>query len=178
MRDDGRHVLFICEGSAERAILENLIEAGIVNIPPQRIVEDPENGTLYTTKRKASDITESFLNLDYGGNPLRIIRIIDSKNEKFTLPRGYESRATVETLLTRPEIEILAILRENAYTQWKKSGQSPSTFCKTVLNMPKIKQYNFIKRYWSDIEQLRQAIYKYQHNHKFESGERCLADLL
>lgn len=178
LKNNGRNILFICEGSAEKAILENLIESGALNIPYSLLIEDPETGTPYTTKRKPSSIAETFLNLTYANGPVHIVRLIDSKNENFVLPRGYENHADVETLLTRPEIEILVILRENHYAQWNKSKKKPSDYCKTNLHMPKIKQYAFIKDYWSDIAALKNAIQEYDLRHKFANNEESLSELI
>ncbi|RSX51766.1 hypothetical protein D2E25_1741 [Bifidobacterium goeldii] len=179
MHDDGSHVLFVCEGSAEKAIIETLIESGKIGVPLDRIEEDPEAGTLYTTKRSGAAITDTFLNFDYGGRPLLIIRIIDSQNERFNLRKGYERRAIVKTLLTRPEIEILVILREQAYKHWQKSNMTPSRFCKEKLGMSDIKRYEFIKDYWSsNPDELCNAILEYQRIHNFKDKELCLAELL
>lgn len=178
MRDDGRHVLFVCEGSAESAIIETLVESGMLGVPDDRIERDQETDAPYTTRRSGSAVTDAFLNLDYEGGPLRIIRIADSRNERFKLRRGYEERATVETLLTRPEIEILVILREHAYDQWRKSRLSANQYCKQRLDMPDVKRYEFIKQYWSDVDAPCAAIHEYRRIHRFDPGERCLEELL
>lgn len=178
MRDDGRHVLFVCEGSAEAAILETLIESGDVAIPASRIVENPETGKPYTTSRSGSAISERFLNFNYGGRPLRIVRLLDSRNEKFILKRGYEGKATVETLLTRPEIEILVIHHLDAYDQWSRSGKKPSVFCKEDLHLSRIKRYEDARAFWADPEDLRHAILTYARTHRYDSGEQGLEQLL
>ena len=106
--------LVICEGSAESVIFEFLLAEGKLIIPKDSLIEDPQTGRLYTRCRKDRDIEERFLSVTYGSSCVNIVRIIDSSNERFHLSPLYQSKARVFTLTTRPEIEILAIIKEGA----------------------------------------------------------------
>lgn len=60
--------------------------------------------------------------------------------------------------LTRPEIEILAIIREGMYADFtNQSGKDAAEYCKTTLGMPKIKQEAFLRDYWNASD-LRDAV--------------------
>ena len=83
------------------------------------------------------------------------------------------------TLTTRPEIEILAIIKEGAYRDWTHvNNMKPSEFCKEKLGLHKIKQYAFLRQYWNDADELCRVIEQYRRNHHFQNHERCLAEIL
>jgi len=171
--------LVICEGSAESVIFELLLAEGKLIIPKDSLIEDPQTGRLYTRCRKDRDIEERFLSVTYGSSCVNIVRIIDSPNERFHLSPLYQSKARVFTLTTRPEIEILAIIKEGAYRAWTHvNNMKPSEFCKEKLGLRKIKQYAFLRQYWNDADELCRVIEQYRRNHHFQNHERCLAEIL
>ena len=104
---------------------------------------------------------------------MNIVRIIDSPNERFHLSPLYQSKARVFTLTTRPEIKILAIIKEGAYRACTHvNNMKPSEFCKEKLGLRKIKQFAFLRQYWNDADE------QYRRNHHFQNHERCLAEIL
>lgn len=171
--------LVVCEGAAESVIFELLLARGKLIIPADSLIEDPQTGRLYTRCRKNREIEERFLSVTYDSPCVNIIRIIDSANERFQLSPLYQSKASVFTLTTRPEIEILAIIKEGAYRDWAHvNDMKPSEFCKERLGLHKIKQYAFLRQYWNDADELCHVIDQYRSYHHFQNRERCLAEIL
>jgi len=172
------HILFICEGSAERVIIEKLLEADKLIISKQQAILDSIENRPTTTCRKAKKVQETFLEYDYDG-PVAIVRIIDSLQEKFKLSSPY-NKIPVYSFYTRPEIEMLAIIKENQYDQYNQNRKSykPSDFCKQKLNLSKIKQEKFLQNYWNDPEEICKCIQTYNQKHSPKKGEHSLADLL
>ncbi|MDD6462292.1 MAG: hypothetical protein PUF51_07615 [Bifidobacteriaceae bacterium] len=172
-------VLFVCEGSCERVIIETLLREGRLIVDESDAISD--NFDRPTTNiRKASTIEETFLMFDYE-QPVLIARILDSLGEKFKLSYPFETSTSVMDFHTRPEIEMLAIIKEGAeqdYLHRKKSAMKPSEYCKKVLGLTHIKQEDFLQRYWADPDELCECIRSYAHSHKMEKDEHSLADLL
>lgn len=107
-----------------------------------------------------------------------VIRILDSRRESFKLSKAYEHKVDVINVITAPEIEMLIILNEDKYKEFKKSGKKPSDFCKEDLKMTSVKSYRFVKDYFSDSDILLAAIKKYHEISKIRKGEYTLLDLL
>lgn len=84
----------------------------------------------------------------------------------------------VINVITAPEIEMLIILNEGKYAEFKKSRKRPSDFCKEDLKMPDVKSYLFVKNYFCNTDTLIQAIKKYHEVSKIRKGEYTLLDLL
>ena len=63
-------------------------------------------------------------------NTITILRILDSRREKFRLSKGYIDKIDVINIITAPEIEMLMICNEQKYNAFKKSGKKPSEYCK------------------------------------------------
>ncbi len=64
---------------------------------------------------------------------ISIIRILDSRNENFKISKAYKHKINVINIITAPEIEMLIILNEGKYSEFKKSNKKPSKFCKENL---------------------------------------------
>lgn len=84
----------------------------------------------------------------------------------------------VVNVITAPEIEMLVILTEKKYEDFKKSRKKPSEFCKTDLRMPNVESMEFINDYFKDIDLLIEAIREYKRVSRVLDGEYTLADLL
>ena len=74
------YVICICEGAAEQAIMELLLDHTSLIFKRENLV-----GREITRKRKVSDIQTSFLNRAYQRR-VNILRILDSKKDSFKLP--------------------------------------------------------------------------------------------
>ena len=59
-----------------------------------------------------------------------VIRILDSRKEKFNLSREYRDKDDAVNIITAPEIEVLIIHADNMYDQYKRSGKSRVLFAK------------------------------------------------
>ena len=169
------YVICICEGAAEQAIIELLLDHNSLVFAPDNLV-----GREVTRKRKASEIQSSFLNRAYQRR-VNILRILDSKKDSFKLPPLYAERFPVHNIYTHPEIEMLLIIAEGQsekYLQKEKSRYKPSAYCAEVLFPGKhIKSREFIQDYFADINKLHNAIRLY-HEQAGKRGEANLFHLL
>lgn len=143
-----------------------------------RFVFPRENVIDITRVRTARGIEDAFLNVEYDW-PVTILRILDSRSEKFRLGNLYRERYRVVSAYTRPEIEMLAIIREDRYRDYMKvkGSRKPSVYCKDDLRMKDIKSQRFFERYW-DVDTLCDAIREYRRLSNLAKDEVCLADLL
>lgn len=111
------HVICVLEGNAEESIIEKLLDNDKLIFRRNDTSEDGKLIRNFTQIRKSKNFTEKYLTRDYGESHVNILRIIDSKSEKFNLPRIYHERIAdknirIFDILTRPEIEILVIIIE------------------------------------------------------------------
>ena len=169
------YVICICEGAAEQAIIELLLDHNSLVFAHDNLV-----GREVTRKRKSSEIQSSFLNRAYQRR-VNILRILDSKKDSFKLPPLYAERYLVHNIYTRPEIEMLLIIAEGQvekYLQKDKTRYKPSSYCAEVLFPGKhIKSREFIQDYFADINKLHNAIRLY-HEQAGKRGEAHLFHLL
>lgn len=162
----------ICEGSAEAAIIDLLLDNNLLIFQREEMIDEQvlrcRDGKTFEARylRKGFD------------DKVSVIRILDSRRENFKLGKAYQSKVDLINVITAPEIEMLIILNEGKYAEFKKSGKKPSDFCKEDLRMPDVKSYLFIKKYFSDMDTLLRAIKKYHEMSKIRKGEYTLLDLL
>lgn len=168
-RFSGYHPVISCEGTAEKVAVDILLEANALVFPKADVVD-------VTRLRKASDIQDKYLNLDYDW-PLCVVRVLDSRKERFKLGNLYAGRFPVVSYVTHPEIEVLAIIREGAWRRWHGGRMKPSDFCKQELGMREVKREDFLRGYW-DVDSLTAAARDYRRLSKIPKGELCLADLI
>lgn len=90
----------------------------------------------------------------------------------------YEGKVSVINVITAPEIEILVILSESKYDDFKRKRIKPSEYCKTYLEYPDVKTYKFVNTYFNDVDKLIAAIEEYKRVTQMHSGESMLFDLL
>lgn len=109
---------------------------------------------------------------------IAILRILDSRREGFKLSKAYRNKIAVIDIITAPEIEMLIIVSEDQFDQFKKSGKKPSEFCKSDLRFNNVKSYSFVKQYFSDVDSLVTSIMIYNKKTKQRKGEYTLKDLL
>lgn len=151
----------ICEGSAEEAIIDILVDNDLFNRE-----EMLEERVIRCRSAKRFD------------EQISVIRILDSRREEFRLSKAYEQKIDVVNVITAPEIEMLIIHAEGAYDQFKRSGKKPSEFCKINLRMHDVKSYDFVKQYFSNPQLLVKAIKEYRRTANIPKGEYSLSDLL
>ena len=162
----------ICEGSAENAIMDILLDNDLLIFTREEMLEEEVIRCRDGKRFEEKYLRKGFL------EKISVIRILDSRRENFKLSKAYEHKVDVINVITAPEIEMLIIFNEDKYKEFKKSEKKPSDFCKEDLKMPRVKSYRFVKDYFSDPDILLAAIRKYQEISKIRKGEYTLLDLL
>ena len=168
----------LCEGAAEEAIIEILLEYQAIIIDEEYLIDGRP-----LRIRSADDFCDRYLVSDFEGK-VNIYRILDSKNEKFSFKgknkKIAEEKCNIYNIYTAPEIEMLIIVSEGHYKKFKNSSiRKPSDYCKIELKMKKVKEYQFVKNYFSDIKMLLRAICEYHRvSPKQKNGGQHLYDLL
>ena len=167
------YIACICEGSAEEVIIDILLAADLLIFTRDSLL----GGELIRT-RGGEAFARKHLGLDLE-EKVTVLRILDSRNESFRIPSSYSWKISdVYQVITSPEIEMLIILNEGLYKEYCKSGIKPSDYCKQNLHMYDVKTKAFVRDYFSDPHDLRNAIIEYKRVKKLPKGELCLADLL
>lgn len=162
----------ICEGAAEAAIMDVLLDNNLLIFQRKEMLEE---GVIRC--RDGKNFENRYLRKGFGDS-ISVIRILDSRRENFKISKAYESKVDVINIITAPEIEMLIILSEGKYNEFKKSGKKPSSFCKENLKMSSIKSYDFVREYFQHPARLVGAIKKYTEISKIRKGENTLLDLL
>ena len=145
----------ICEGAAETAIIDILLDYGLLIFSREEMIEEE-----VIRCREGKKFEEKYLRKGFM-DKISVIRILDSRRENFKLSKAYTGKVDVINVITAPEIEMLIIFNENKYKEFKKTGKKPSSFCKEDLKMTEVKSYDFVKTYFSDPRILVTTIKKY-----------------
>jgi hypothetical protein len=164
----------ICEGAAERAILDILLENDLLIFSKKELIDDD-----IIRCRDAKEFESRYLRKIFE-HKISVIRILDREKEKFNISKPYKDKIDVVNIVTSPEIEMLIICSENKYDEYckVKSKMSPSDYCKQ--NLPKLKydkKYETVKTYFNTPEKLVNAIKLYHKKHQ-SKGLYTLSDLL
>jgi hypothetical protein len=137
----GSNILCIYEGNAEKEILEMLLDADKLSFTRDDLIN-----TELVRRASGKHIAERYLNYE-SKRPVVIIRVIDSRKEKFILPKPYSEMYTVlYDCYTRPEIEILLIILHDELDAFHKTGLKPSAYCKARYNYTKKTRYPLLYR--------------------------------
>lgn len=172
MFEFGTYVACIAEGSAEQAIIDILLDHHLLIFEREHMIDEK---VLHC--RSGETFESRYLRKGFDG-PITVFRILDSRREEFKLSKAYRDKVDVINVITAPEIEMLIILNEDKYTQFKGSSMKPSEFCKSSLRYHNVKSYDFVKTYFSDPAVLIAAIKRYTEVSRIQSGESTLMDLL
>lgn len=163
----------ICEGSAEQAILEILLEDNKLEFCKEQLLERK-----ILRCRSAKSFENQYLSKGFS-KKVKIYRILDSRKEKFKLSTLYAKKVEVINVVTAPEIEMLVICKEGKFDDYKKGNiKKPSEYCKVKLGLGKVKNYQFVKNYFSNSDELCGAIKDYKQKSNIPKGEITLFDLL
>ncbi len=162
----------ICEGSAEEAIIDILLDNDLLIFKREEMLEEQ-----VIRCREGKRFEEKYLRKGFSGK-ISVIRILDSRRENFKLSKAYQDKVDVINVITAPEIEMLIIFAEDKYQEFKKSKKKPSIFCKEDLKMSNVKSYDYVRDYFADARALVAAIKKYNEISKVPKGEWTLLDLL
>ncbi|MDS0528084.1 hypothetical protein NNC19_20525 [Clostridium sp. SHJSY1] len=167
------YIACICEGSAEEAIMDLLLENNKLIFSKEQLLEEK-----VIRSRGAKNFESKYLRKAFG-KKITVLRILDSRGENFKLSAAYKDKVKVINIITAPEIEMLVIYKEGKYTEYKKSGKKPSEYCKENLKYGHVvKNYEFVKNYFKDIDELVKAIFEHKRIAKIPKGENTLFDLL
>lgn len=161
----------ICEGGAEKTIMKILLDNDLLIFRWTDLLEE-ELLTCRNGEKFESYLRKAFF------DKISVVRILDSRREKFKVGKAYEHKIEVVNVITAPEIEMLVIRNEGKYNEYKKSGKKPSDFCKQDLKMSQIKSPSTVEKYFSNVDDLVASIKEYGRITKARSGEYMLADLL
>ena len=167
-----KYIACICEGSAEEAIMDILLDHDLLIFSREDLLEER-----VLRSRSAKKFEERYLRKGFSA-PISVVRILDSRRENFTLSKAYAHKVDVIKVITAPEIEMLIIHTEKAYDKFKRTQKKPSEFCKTEFHMTNVKAYAFVRHYFTDAQSLVDAILEYRRVAKIPPGEYSLADLL
>ena len=162
----------ICEGSAEGAIMDILLDYGLLIFPREEMIEEE-----VIRCREGKKFEEKYLRKGFM-EKISVIRILDSRRENFKLSKAYAGKVDVINVITAPEIEMLIIHSEKKYQEYQKSRKKTSEFCKENLKMHNVKSYDFVYKYFSNIEFLIGAIKNYHEKANIDKNEYSLNDLL
>lgn len=173
--NDSSLIACLCEGSAEQAVMDLLLDSDSLIFSRDRLIEERP-----IRVRNARNFEDRYLRYDFG-EPITVLRILDSRHENFILRKAYRHQVgRIYDIITAPEIEILIIISEgqyDAFTNKYKNQLKPSEYCKQNLRLGReVKQYHSVIDYFQDTEKLKKAIRKYAQYQKQE--EYCLKDLL
>jgi len=162
----------ICEGAAENAIVDILLDSHLLIFEREDMIDEQ-----VIRCREAKTFETRYLRKGFN-EKISVLRILDSRRENFRLSKSYEHKVDVINVVTAPEIEMLIILTEDKYKEYKKSGKKPSDFCKQDLKMKNVKSYDFVYSYFNNVELLIEAIRKYVQVSNIPKGEHTLLDLI
>ena len=162
----------LCEGAAEQAIMNVLLDYDSLIFKKEELIEEKP-----LRIRSVSHFEASYLRKNFK-DKISIIRILDSRNENFKISKAYKHKINVINIITAPEIEMLIILNEGKYSEFKKSNKKPSKFCKENLKMKDLKSYDFVYSYFKDPKMLISAINAYSRISHIQKSEYSLRDLL
>lgn len=172
MMELSKYVACICEGAAEQAVIEMLLDEDKLIFTYDDLLE----GEVIRC-RSAENFEKQYLRKGFDGK-ITVLRILDSRSENFKLSKAYLHKINVINVITAPEIEMLIIFSEGRYEEYKKSGKKPSDFCKSELKYHNVKSASFLKKYFSDINALVSAIEEYKRVSNIKKDEYSLSDLL
>lgn len=172
----GEHyILCLCEGTAEEDIMNWLLDENRLLFTRKDLIDKK-----FIRTRIVKKIEDIYLSLDYD-KPIVIMRIIDSKKEKFNLGNLYKGRFEVMNIITNPEIEILMIVNRgdlHSYaTKQTREKLKPSEYAAKHYRIKKIKQSGTMKDFFNnDIDSLVHSIR--EHKSKKGKGHYTLADII
>lgn len=167
-----KYTACICEGGAERAVLDLLLDNHMLVFEREQLIEEE-----VLRCRGAKEFEERYLKKGFQ-EKITVYRILDSRNENFKLSKAYTHKIDIVNVVTAPEIEMLVILNEGKYKEFKSTGMKPSTYCKCNLKIKNVKSYQFVQEYFSDIHILKRALHEYKRVSKIHKNEKTLQDLL
>jgi len=156
-------LFFICEGAAEKNILELLINNE--NISFKFTDEQIESAIILSSAyRKPEKFQTEYLTMDYDEKKITIFILLDKNNFNFTIKNDLYARKirNIYYLITAPELEMLMIHGLNKYKDFQKvkSNTKPSTFVanEKKTTSGKIKSKEFIVDFFTKKADLKNCL--------------------
>lgn len=162
----------ICEGTAEQVIMDLLLDNNKLIFSRNELLEHE-----VLRCRTGKNFEEQYLRKGFT-EQITVFRILDSRRENFKLSKAYQNKVKIINVITAPEIEMLVILNEGKYADYKKSGKKPSEYCKSDLKYHDVKSATFVRSYFNDIDILIRAIIEYKRVSNIQRNEITLAYIL
>lgn len=162
----------ICEGAAETAIMDVLLDNGCLKFERSDLID----GSLLA-RTSVRQFETRYLRLDTA-EKVTVLRIHDSRRERFRLGTLYKDKVRVYNVITAPEIEVLIIIAEGAYKHFLKKKMKPSKYCKDILGIKDVKSYEYVQEYFRDVDKLVNALREYKRLKRIKKNEYTLLDLI
>ena len=135
----------ICEGSAENAIMDILLDYNLLIFNREEMIEEE-----VIRCREAKKFEEKYLRKGFK-DKISVIRILDSRGENFKLSKAYAGKVDVINVVTAPEIEMLIIHNENRVCDIVKIVKQETTYCLWQKYGSFLSKQYWKKRiFWSD----------------------------
>ncbi len=160
-------IVLACEGNTEVYLMESLLRNGQIHFSDRLFTGHPLHCPQALRKYR-----QRLLRLPFD-EKIVVYRIGDTLKDKLDV-RGMELRDIQEIkLCTRPEIEVLILLREGLYEAYAKTKSRirPKTFLKEARPQIRVEEY-------FDKNDMVWAIMEYKRIARHRKGEGYLADLL
>ena len=172
--------LVMCEGSNEKAVVDNLIKNKKFLYSSDELI----GLTSYVARQLTKD-NPAYSVVSQYNKPFEILVIGDTKKEEIKIPKEFSKLVTskdIKKYHTKPELEILLIINQNLVKEYRKSGLTPKEFSKKYIKHNKIK-YNNSKSFWENYylgksHILSQDILEYKRIKNHTKKEFYLADLI
>lgn len=165
----------LCEGNAERAIINLLLDNDLLMFSRDQLLEED-----VLKIRSAKAFEKRHLNKAMP-DKITVLRILDSTSENFKISKNYQHKIEVINVITKPEVEMLIVISEGLYDDFKRkasSSEKPSQYIKKQLRHPDVKSERFIRDYFKDQEKLVNALLEYRRITQTSEPNMTLADLL
>lgn len=170
-------VAVICEGKVEKQIISMLLERNALIFGEEQLLDDE---LLPGKLRHGEHFKNKYLTFDHK-EQIVILIIADKKDERGKLKIDEEYMFKVKSInyiLTRPEIEMLMILKlglKNDYYKVKQN-KKPSLFLKEQLGKT-VKSEKFVQQFYEEHD-IIECINLYSENSQKENNINELKDLL
>ncbi|MFC4354249.1 hypothetical protein ACFO0S_04075 [Chryseomicrobium palamuruense] len=148
--------------------------------------EDLLDGEVFSKNMRDARLLETrYLSQEFEtGQKVEVIRVLDSPKERYHIQHPYDEKIEGDIIgcYTRPEIEILLIIAEGHYSQFKKTHLKPNEYCKQYIpkfipRKVKIKIKGFITSYFSNPQTLVQTL-QFYHQIRANKNELTIYSLL
>lgn len=172
--------LILCEGTNEVCIINLLLKHNKLKFS----IDDLISLKPFNARQLSNPTIKSELRIY--NKPVEVLRIGDTQRDNFPIPNDLSdlvSKDRIYKYCTLPELEILLIINEGLYKQFKKSKESPKVFAKRniIYNNRRYDQSSdFLEIYYGGkrINMLVQNLNEYKHLKKHNKNELYLSDLL